>query len=428
MVHNGSSGGARALSSGSHAYFEELCAVATTGSLTEEESRLLEEHLAGCAACRNIKEEYDQVVSEVVPTLAAEWERKTPTEGTNDWSVDQAEAALFARLEREPVPRSEPSLEIVDHRSKVVWWRYAAALLAVMTLAFAAYRLGVHHRNAMDTATSIPVATTTTTPAANLQRADSELKENILLKDQIADLRQQLRRRVGEIEQLRTQESSLTASLHQQQADFTTAMQANSGLEQRIAQKQNEVERLQTSLAAAETAKSVAMADSLVSVAEDTETRKVLDDRTRQFAEDQKLLAHDRDIRDLMGARDLYIAEVYDVNKTGETAKPFGRVFYTKGKSLVFYAYDLDQQPKLKGNDTFQAWGRRDLDAKKDVSLGIFYQDDANKKRWVLKFNDPKMLAQINAVFVTVEPHGKSKTPTGKPLLFTDLRIRPNHP
>ncbi len=62
---------------------------------------------------------------------------------------------------------------------------------------------------------------------------------------------------------------------------------------------------------------------------------------------------------ELMGARDLYIAEVYDVGKTGATQKPYGRVFYTRGKSLIFYAYDLDQQAGLTNTRTFQAWGRR---------------------------------------------------------------------
>ena len=76
----------------------------------------------------------------------------------------------------------------------------------------------------------------------------------------------------------------------------------------------------------------------------------------REVALDQKdeLLAHDRDIRELMGARDLYIAEVYDVARTGETQKPFGRVFYTRGKSLIFYAYDLDQQAALKQQTHFR--------------------------------------------------------------------------
>src|SRR6266446_5388104 len=98
--------------------------------------------------------------------------------------------------------------------------------------------------------------------------------------------------------------------------------------------------------------------------------------------------------KDLMGARDLYIAEIYDVAKTGDTQKPFGRVFYTKDKSLVFYGYDLDQQPGIKNAGTFQAWGRRGADHQHEVSLGILYQDDSSKKRWVLKVNDAATLAQ----------------------------------
>jgi hypothetical protein len=39
------------------------------------------------------------------------------------------------------------------------------------------------------------------------------------------------------------------------------------------------------------------------------------------------------------------------------TRKPYGRLFYTKEKSLIFYAYDLDQQG-VKRVQAFQAWGR----------------------------------------------------------------------
>jgi hypothetical protein len=153
-----------------------------------------------------------------------------------------------------------------------------------------------------------------------------------------------------------------------------------------------------------------------------------LGERDQEIARERELLDHDRDIRELMGSRDLYIAEVYDVAKTGDTQKPFGRVFYTRGKSLIFYAYDLDQQAGIKNTSTFQAWGRRGPDRDQAVNLGIFYQDNANKKRWVVKSENPKTLAQIDAVFVTVEPNGGSSHPSGKPLLFTYLRIEPNHP
>jgi hypothetical protein len=140
------------------------------------------------------------------------------------------------------------------------------------------------------------------------------------------------------------------------------------------------------------------------------------------------MLAKDRDIRELMGARDLYMTEIYDVAGTGETRTPYGRLFYTRGKSLIFYAYDLDEQTGLKKAATFQAWGRRGPDVERAINLGVFYQDNETKKRWILKCNDPKTLAQIDGVFVTVEPKGGSRKPTSKRLLFASLKIEPNHP
>jgi len=153
-----------------------------------------------------------------------------------------------------------------------------------------------------------------------------------------------------------------------------------------------------------------------------------LKDREDTIEEQQRLLAADRDIRELMGARDLYLAEVYDVGRNGDTQKPFGRIFFTKNKSLIFYAYDLDQQPGVKNTSAFQAWGQRDPGRKRALSLGIFYQDNAANKRWVLKVDDPKTLQQIDAVFVTVEPQGGSREPSGHRLLVASLRVEPNHP
>jgi len=46
----------------------------------------------------------------------------------------------------------------------------------------------------------------------------------------------------------------------------------------------------------------------------------------------------------------------------------------------------------------------------------------------VLKANDPKALEVIDAVFVTVEPHGGSQPPSGEQLLFASLRISSNYP
>ena len=62
----------------------------------------------------------------------------------------------------------------------------------------------------------------------------------------------------------------------------------------------------------------------------------------------------------------------------------------------------------MKNATTFQAWGRRGPDRKQALNLGIFYEDSVSKKRWVLKCDDPKTLAQIDGVFVTLEPNGGS--------------------
>jgi hypothetical protein len=54
--------------------------------------------------------------------------------------------------------------------------------------------------------------------------------------------------------------------------------------------------------------------------------------------------------------------------------------------------------------------------------------DDQKQNRWVLKFDDPRTLAEIDSVFVTVEPAGGSAKPTGNKLLYAYLLANPNHP
>ena len=130
-----------------------------------------------------------------------------------------------------------------------------------------------------------------------------------------------------------------------------------------------------------------------------------------------------------MGARDLYIAEVFDVAKDGATKKSYGRVFFTKGKSLIFYAYDLDRQPGLKNASTFQAWGQHGADRAQALNLGVFYEDNVSKKALGFEIRrSAETRSGLSAVFVTVEPDGGSHKPSGKPFLFAYLKVNPNHP
>jgi hypothetical protein len=150
-----------------------------------------------------------------------------------------------------------------------------------------------------------------------------------------------------------------------------------------------------------------------------------LNEKDKTLDLDKEFLAHDREIRDLIAARNLYVVDIYDVGQNAKTKPPVGRIFYTKDRSLVFYGYDLDKAAGHQHSVAFQAWGNGD--DKQNVSLGLFYQDDSHKQ-WVLQFSDTKTLARLNMVFVTAEPQGGSVKPTGKPLLMAYLQVQPNHP
>ncbi len=121
------------------------------------------------------------------------------------------------------------------------------------------------------------------------------------------------------------------------------------------------------------------------------------------MGQQQEFAAKAGDVRELVVARNLHIIDVHDRDGDGKSQRAFGRIFYTEGKSLIFYAYDLGDPRKVDAKVSFYVWGER-LGAEKPIrSLGIFHNDDVSDGRWVLTFDDPHVLAQINSVFVTVE-------------------------
>jgi hypothetical protein len=131
--------------------------------------------------------------------------------------------------------------------------------------------------------------------------------------------------------------------------------------------------------------------------------------------------------RNLFGARDLHIVDVYDVAGDGKTKRTYGRVYYVEKKLLVFYAFDLQDQQNHK-QVVFQAWGYREANVGKPFNLGVFAIDDSPTSRWVLTVNRADVLSHIDAVFVTVEPAGGSAAPRGKKVLYANLVGPPNHP
>ena len=455
MIEDFSSGlGAGALSqSEPHDEFLELCAVSTSGELTEEEQKKLESHLAVCPSCREVLRQYQSVVDQAIPTIAAAGESED-AEHNPSWSEKRAEKAFFDRLAQEEnrqTPQNgrtneSPGLPLRNHPGtngstwRNVWTLYAAGVLLFVALSFFAYRVGIRH--GADTAMNgSPSATAPTTLATSSSQASLEeqlsdaghdrevARSEIAQRDKIiASLHQQLDQQSAEINQMKVAQTRLENDVRAGDASRQGLIQQRTELAQKLNSAQANSQTLQAKL---DTLAQQSVRDTNNLKASETkvnELTRLVEQRETDLEQKDQLLAHDRDIRDLMGARDLYIAEVYDVEGTGETKKPYGRVFYTRGKSLIFYAYDLDQQTELRQASAFQAWGRRGPDRQQSINLGIFYEDNTSRKRWILKCDDPKTLEKIDAVFVTVEPNGGSHKPSSKPLLFAYLKINPNHP
>jgi hypothetical protein len=432
---------------GPHEEFLELCALSTAGGLTPEEQNRLQEHLAACSACREAMKQFERVVDHVIPILAPELAAETLKEDPS-FPQEAAEASFFKRLSEEN-DKSRTRLgdaeawlsPLVVRRSRNFrrsfdryhfWLPLAAGLLLCTSLAILTYRMGKHR--GIDVARLEQVAVPRN-PAILLETLEVASRDRDALNGQlaerdkaIADARREIAQKSIENERLKAFQSEQQVALLGDEQDKKQLARERDRIAQQAVVGEEALQASEKKLKTLERERSEDVMRAANLEAKVAELSRALNDRERTADDQRELLAKDRDIRDLMGARDLYITEVYDVTRTGETEKAFGRVFYTKGKSLIFYAYDLNDQPGLKESSTFQAWGSRGPDRTQAFKLGMFYEDNVAKKRWVLKFNDKKTLDQIDAVFVTVEPRGGSERPTGKPLLFAYLKVAANHP
>ena len=420
----------------SHQDFLELSALATSGDLTEEEQKVLAAHLAACEQCRQALQQFEAVVDVGVPHLAPRLaqgasEPRESAEPGRDGNQSASGSRVFAFAHNN------------GHRPgslnwNYVWLPFAACIVLSLALASYTYKVG-KSRRAEVAANAGPRDSSGSSSDARIEALEQQISDAAhdrqSLNTQgtererlIADLRRKIEEQSAALEQMKATQAGLEQSVASDEQQKQRLAEERNSLAQRLETAEASVRETQARLESAQQQRSSgdALDTSLAQQIKDLNAQ--LRDREQTIDKQDELLAHDRDIRDLMGARDLYIAEVYDVGHDAATEKPCGRVFYTKGKSLVFYAYDLDQQPGVRNARTFQAWGRRGADLHEALNLGVFYEDNAAKKRWVLKFDDEKTLEQIDAVFVTVEPNGGSAKPSGKPLLFAYLKIDPNHP
>jgi len=250
----------------------------------------------------------------------------------------------------------------------------------------------------------------------SLQQAQTERE---LLRKSLADAQRKYAA-------LDAQQRSLEAELANQRAQLDKKGQELEAARSTGEDKNKEIAQLETRVRAA-----ARRTEDERSIAADLETRlQYMQQQVQQQAANmpESQGFGDVEAKQLFGARDLHIVDVYDVDIKGATRRSFGRVYYAEKKLLIFYAFDLQDKKHNRAAAGFQAWGYRQPSDGTPESLGMFDVDDASANRWVLKVNNPRVLERIDAVFVTLEPPNGSPSPRGRRLLYANLAGPANHP
>jgi anti-sigma factor RsiW len=419
-----------------HEHFEELCSLAVLGEVSPDEWTELEEHLGQCPECRAAYADFVALTAEHLPAADRSSVRVVREPVAEVTAV--LRQATFAKVANEGFHISPEAMAGTVHRrakaaewlGDVVWSMRArlsqviigAMLLAVGVVGVVFVRHDAVRGHQVEQLRSSLLEAQNS--AAHLKQkldhaADpqSEAKPDVSLQqlntaqERTAQLDAEHQR---DIRSLRV----LGAQILQLESEKTSAIQDAQNKDRELTTLRGKMEALRADASQKES-ELVAQQYRISELSDQMSAQKVALDH------EQQLLAEGRDIRDVMGARNLHIIDVHDQDAHGES-RPFGRIFLTEGKRLIFYAYDLDSAT-LK-NASFQAWGQRADGGRAALNLGIFYIDDQKQSRWALKVEDPNLLKAIDSVFVTVEPHGGTKKPSGKKLMYAYLRNPINHP
>jgi hypothetical protein len=395
--------------------------LAASGQASPLELADLRVHLDECPECRALAFDFTQVSAQVLSQLAAKrLHYQVPTGMTQ---------RFLARARSEGIAMTREDVPVVVPRHRymplVATGAIAAVILVGATLAGRRHQIsGSVSQSALSIVQTRPASRAPAAAVAQSGRVvESESdQQRTSAQKELSSLRATVRKQQNQLRTERAAKDELSSRLG-------IAEQERRRLQSEIEQLSAHLGQVQTEL---ENAKADKKASDITVTLRQSELRDLqnkLAERETVLAQQEDLVARGSDVRDLIVARNLHIIDVHDRDGDGKNQRAFGRIFYTEGKSLIFYAYDLANPQILDAKVSFYVWGER-LGSEKPIrSLGVFHSDDASDGRWVLSFDDPGVLAQIDSVFVTAEVSRKTiREPAGKRMLFAFLGEKPNHP
>jgi hypothetical protein len=409
-----------------HSQYEELAALAAGGYLGDEELRGFQTHAETCAQCRNALSEFGELVHFGLPLVQS---RRRPSLSMIASHPNPGATQRF--LKRASAEGIQFSADVQKPKSSLGFhlsFAAAAGVLAVLLIVFLAGRLPGRGPIQGDK----QIATQAQQQLAQLT------SQNSVLDSTVSRLEHTLAEQQHETEGLRaelaTQNVAATSARHDNQQALSAAAQSASRDAQSLQQAEAHQKVLEKQLADAGTelarlnqARASDQAELVAQQVQVNELSQQLKTATTNIDMERQLASAGKDVRDLMGARQLHVVDVRDTDPNGKAGKAFGRVFLTEGKSLIFYAFDLTDAKKINAKQTFQVWGQQEGKTSSLRSLGFLYVDDKTERRWALKTEDPAAVKEIDSVFVTVEPEGGAKKPSSQRLLYAYLG-EANHP
>jgi hypothetical protein len=424
-----------------------MCALASTGQLDAAEQTRFEEHLAACRSCREMLADLDYLRFNSIPVMAARRVEDSPPEppvGIRD--------RFLARLDGGPIPppvlirpsvaraQGEPGRDI--GREERAWRPKPQPLLrgflpakaifaAFACLVFGLFGFSIaRHRYSMPAAPQATSAVAVADPALSAPGqplAGRALPENsdAAFQAKIDSLSVQLAAMELEKQQLAEQ---LAAQLSEAgRRDVQSAQQLQAKVNQ-LQDSADQIRKLKADLDAA--AHKLAQSDTIQILQQHTaeELMAKLRAAELQLEREREAQTGRSEAAQLISARNLHIVDVHESEPGGKQQRAFGRVFYVEGQSLIFYAYDLAAVSRGGHRIVFHVWGETAGVKEANYILGILHSDDPSQSRWVLTFDDPKILNRINAVYITADQDERAKhQPQGPKVLYAFLGS-PNHP
>ena len=401
-----------------HSYYEELVALSAAGELSESELAELREHLAKCVDCQQTERAFRDLTCTALPLVRTDF--SFFLDRLKFRSQPGARTRFLARARHEGIRfSSDVERQTSVWSPKLAYAAGSAFLLAVVIMLALFYEPSIFRQKYK---------------AQSQQQIERLTRENAMLSGHLAQREHEVNSQQEQIHGLQSQVANLTQStaayrreneqtgikLGQSTSQTAQLAEELQNREKRLAQASDELARI-NELRASDQASLVAQQIRINEISDQLRIASATLDMERQ------LTAAGRDIRELMVARQLHVVDVRDTDANGKPRPSFARIFLTEGKSLMFYAFDLNEGRPINAKARFQVWGEQLAKNHSVHSLGLLYVDDNAQKRWALKVEDPTLLNEINSVFVTVAAPGAGDKPSGQRLLYAYLG-EPNHP